>query len=241
MFQTVRHFYTEHLVPLWDLTRATNFMIRDHRMQELIAKEQEPITPFIDKVRQLYRDYDVSTILVIGGSGDYFDMADTVIAMDHYIPSDVTHRAKEIARRHRTQRRSEGRGGFGTIRHRIPIPESLDPRRISKDVHLKTYDIESIAFGTEKIDLSVVDQLVEKSQVRAIAHAILYAKRQYMNNQATLCEIVEKIMRDVAERGLDALTDEKFGDLAVFRRFEWTAALNLLWTLRVKPAEIHTS
>ncbi|KAB1986390.1 ATPase, partial [Haemophilus parainfluenzae] len=69
-------------------TSATNFMIRDRRMQALIAKDREPITPFIDKVRQLYLDYGISTVLVIGGSGDYFDAADTVIAMDEFRPRD---------------------------------------------------------------------------------------------------------------------------------------------------------
>jgi predicted ABC-class ATPase len=79
-------------------TAATNFMIRDRRMQQLIAKDKEPITPFIDKVRQLYTDYGVSTILVMGGSGDYFDVADTVIAMENFQPEDVTEKAKAIAK-----------------------------------------------------------------------------------------------------------------------------------------------
>ena len=78
-------------------TSATNFMIRDERMQELVTKEKEPITPFVDKVKQLHRDLGVSTILVMGGSGDYFDVADTVIMMDNYQPRCVTQRAKEIA------------------------------------------------------------------------------------------------------------------------------------------------
>jgi len=33
-------------------TSATNFMIRDSRMQQLVATEKEPITPFISKVRR---------------------------------------------------------------------------------------------------------------------------------------------------------------------------------------------
>ena len=71
-------------------TSATNFMIRDRRMQELVQKAHEPITPFIDKVRQLYQDQRVSTILVMGGSGDYFEAADTVIWMNNYRPFAVT-------------------------------------------------------------------------------------------------------------------------------------------------------
>ena len=72
-------------------------MVRDERMQELVTKDKEPITPFVDKVKKLYSDLGVSTILVMGGSGDYFDVADTVIMMDNYQPHYVTHQAKEIA------------------------------------------------------------------------------------------------------------------------------------------------
>jgi predicted ABC-class ATPase len=103
-------------------------MIRDRRMQELIAKDKEPITPFIDKVRQLYTDYGVSTILVMGGSGDYFDVADTVIAMENSQPYDVTEKAKAIALANRTERTPEGGEMFGQITSRIPLPESIDPR-----------------------------------------------------------------------------------------------------------------
>ncbi|NES82922.1 MAG: ABC-ATPase domain-containing protein, partial [Moorea sp. SIO2B7] len=88
-------------------TAATNFMIRDRRMQELIAKDKEPITPFIDKVQQLYTEYGVSTILVMGGSGDYFDVADTVIAMDNFQPQDVTEKAQLIAEKYFTERSAE--------------------------------------------------------------------------------------------------------------------------------------
>ena len=78
-------------------TSATNFMIRDSRMQELVVKEKEPITPFIDKVRQLYEEHQVSTVLVVGGCGDYFQVADTVLMMDEYRPKVATREAKAIA------------------------------------------------------------------------------------------------------------------------------------------------
>ena len=79
-------------------TCATNLMIRDARMQALVEKPGEPITPFIDRVRQLADERAVSSILVLGGSGDYFDVADTIIRMDSYIPYDVTAAAKAMAR-----------------------------------------------------------------------------------------------------------------------------------------------
>lgn len=107
-------------------TSATNFMIRDRRMQALIAKEQEPITPFIDKIRQLYDDYGVSTILVMGGSGDYFDVADTVIGLFDYQPQDLTEQAQVIAQDYQTNRAAEGGESFGALTSRIPIAKRLD-------------------------------------------------------------------------------------------------------------------
>ena len=78
-------------------TCATNFMIRDSLMQQLVAREKEPITPFIASVRAIFEDLGTSVVMVIGSAGDYFAVADTVLMMDHYRPIDVTTRAKEIA------------------------------------------------------------------------------------------------------------------------------------------------
>ncbi len=215
-------------------TAATNFMIRDRRMQQLIAKDKEPITPFIDKVRQLYTDYGVSTILVMGGSGDYFDVADTVIAMENFQPQDVTEKAKAIAQQHTTERTPEGGEQFGQITPRIPLAESIDPSRGQRDVKLKVRDVDGVVFGTEEIDLSAVEQIVERGQLRAIASAIVYAKEQYINERRTLPEILNCVMADIELQGLDILSNLPEGDLVLFRRFELAAALNRLRTLKVR-------
>jgi predicted ABC-class ATPase len=214
-------------------TAATNFMIRDRRMQQLIAKDKEPITPFIDKVRQLYAEYGVSTILVIGGSGDYFDVADTVIAMENYQPHDVTENAKAIAFATRTERIPEGGKQFGQITSRIPLPESIDPSRGQREVKLKVRDVDEVLFGTEEIDLSAVEQIVEAGQLRAIASAIVYAKEHYMDGRCTLPEILDRVIADIESEGLDTLSNLPEGDLVLFRRFELAAALNRLRTLKV--------
>jgi hypothetical protein len=70
-------------------------MIRDNVMKALI--EKEPITPFTDRVREL-SGKGVSTILVIGGSGEYLSVADKIYRMDNFVMEDITNRAKEIAK-----------------------------------------------------------------------------------------------------------------------------------------------
>ncbi len=217
-------------------TAATNFMIRDRRMQQLIAKEKEPITPFIDKVRQLNSDYGVSTILVMGGSGDYFDVADTVIAMENFQPQDVTSQAKVIAQENLNQRVSEGGQNFGEITPRIPSSESIDPSRGRRAVKLRVRDVDEVAFGTEVIDLAAVEQIVETGQLRAIASAIVYAKANYLDRKKTIPEILDIVIADISSQGLDILTEFPQGDLALFRRFELAAVLNRLPTLSVITA-----
>ncbi|MGV2828511.1 ABC-ATPase domain-containing protein [Myxosarcina sp. GI1(2024)] len=214
-------------------TSATNFTIRDRRMQALIAKDKEPITPFIDKVRQLYTDYGVSTILVMGGSGDYFEVADTVIAMENFLPYEVTERAKAIAKQYVTERQAEGGANFGKISPRIPLPDSIDASRGKKEVKLTVRDVDKIVFGTEDIDLSAVEQIVDTGQLKAIAQAIVYAKEKYLDNRLTLPEVLDRVIDDITKESLDTITNFSQGDLALFRRFELAAALNRLRSLKV--------
>ncbi len=215
-------------------TSATNFTIRDRRMQALIAKENEPITPFIDKVRQLYREYDVSTILVMGGSGDYFDVADRVIAMNNFLPADVTEQAKAIAAEYATARNSEGGREFGSISPRIPVANSINPSRGKREVKLTIRDVNTIGFGNETIDLSAVEQLVDSGQLQAIALAMVYAQENYLNQQQTLAAVLNQVMEDIQQSGLDVITNFPQGDLAWFRPWELAAALNRLRSLQVR-------
>jgi predicted ABC-class ATPase len=214
-------------------TSATNFMIRDHRMQALISKDREPITPFIDKVSQLYSDYGISTVLVMGGSGDYFDVADTVIAMDEFRPLDVTQRAKEIAEDYQTERNREGGTQFGKMTPRIIDPRSIDPSKGKRSVKLKARDVDQLQIGTEDIDLSAVEQLVESGQVRAIAEAMVYAQDRHMTLRTPLAEVIQNVIADVEADGLDCLSEWPMGDLVSFRGVELAAAINRLRTLQI--------
>lgn len=220
-------------------TAATNFMIRDRRMQALIAKEQEPITPYIDRARQLYEDYGVSTVLVLGGSGDYLDVADTVIAMDTYRPLEVTRKAREIAARFPTGRLSEAVGPIPRPA-RVPDPKTFHPGKGRKAVVVKAHGPHALQIGTRTIDLSAVAQLVETAQTRAIGLALVYAWERYMDGHRTLAEIWRLVEQDLRSHGLEVLcrTPYPTGDLAFFRGLEWAAALNRLRGMQVHPPSV---
>lgn len=214
---------------------ATNFMIRDARMQELVAKEKEPITPFIDKVRALYAERGVSSVLVIGGSGDYFEVADTVVMMDCYVPREVTGQAKAIAEKHRAERKAEGAGSsFGELTARRPDPRGIDARRGRREGSVKTRSRAEISFGEETIDLGCVSQIVCESQTRAIGAALLWARETgVIDGDRTVAEMLDAVEEAMETQGLDGIARGRPGNLAWFRRHELAAALNRMRSLSV--------
>lgn len=216
-------------------TSATNFMIRDRRMQALIAKEHEPITPYIDRVRELYTEHGVSTVCVIGGSGDYLDVADTVISMDAYRPYLVTDAAREVAREHPTGRVRETSAPFPRTGGRVYDGRSFSPAKGKKAVRIMARGKGTIVFGTTDIDCSAVEQIASESQTRAIADAIWYAV-QYMDGKRTAAEVADRVMQDVERSGLDVLSKRKRGDFAAFRSLELLQAINRMRTLRARQA-----
>jgi predicted ABC-class ATPase len=215
-------------------TSATNFMIRDRRMQELVQKAHEPITPFIDKVRQLYQDRGVSTLLVMGGSGDYFEAADTVIWMNNYRPFCVTSEARAIAEKFPLHRLPEGGEGFGEITPRQPKPDSFDPSLGRKEVRIDAKGQETLIYGEQVIDLAFLEQLVETGQTRAIGRIIHFYAAKVLEQGFDLKEGLEKALAEIEEKGLDELMPFKVGNLTAPRLFEIAGAVNRMRSLRIK-------
>ena len=109
-------------------TCAGNFMIRDSRMRSMIANE--PITPFIYRVNNIWNQLEISTLVVIGGSGDWFDVHDTVILLDNYVCKDMTKKAYSISKQFCTGRVTfNGRG----LVHQLPWPCPLHCRTLTRD------------------------------------------------------------------------------------------------------------
>ncbi|MBU8906854.1 ABC-ATPase domain-containing protein [Desertibacillus haloalkaliphilus] len=216
-------------------TSATNFMIRDARMQQLVATDKEPITPFIDRVRQLYDTRSVSSILVIGGSGEYFDVADHIIMMDEYQPVDVTARAKDISKSFTEKRESEPLGAFGEHSERIIQRQSLQASAGKKE-KFDSKGLTKIVYGRTDIDLSFVEQLISPSQTRAIAFIIRYLSKG-KNKHESLPKMLDDLYTQLEKDGLDMISPfagKHPGDLVLPRKVEVAAAINRLRTLQVQ-------
>lgn len=220
-------------------TSATNFMVRDARMQALVKKDDEPITPFVDRVRELYQKQGVSTILVMGGCGDYFEVSDTVIMMRNYLPADVSKDAHRLAETMTTKRCAEVASDFPMPCPRVPLPESFDASRGRRDVKIDAKSEDLILYGQETIDLRGLEQLIHISQTRAVGHAIFMASKKFMDGRSSLKTFIEAVVRLIEEKGLDVL-DPFFrpgihpGNFARPRAYEIAAAINRLRTVRMK-------
>jgi predicted ABC-class ATPase len=221
-------------------TAATNFMIRDARMRRLVPAPQEPITPYLDRVRPLYEDRGVSSVLVVGGAGDYLDVADTVIQMDSYRPVDVSARAREVAAELPLGTAApRDAGEWLPAEPRVPDPRSLDATRGRRGERVRSVRTRTIEFGSEEIEVSLLFQLVDSAQCRAIGDSLLALSRGLADGRRSVAELLDRLDGEIEREGLEAVCERTFGDRARPRRFEIAAALNRLRSLKLVSSSSH--
>ncbi len=206
-------------------TSATNFMIRDELMQRVIHREMEPITPFIDRIRELYECYDVSTVIVAGSSGAYFHIADTIVQMDKYIPKEITAIAKKEA---------ENFPALSGLEE--PMEEPIFERcpkqsrgfRGNDRIKMKTLGREAVQINRETIDFRYMEQLTDSEQVSSLGYCVCYAERHLFNGRMTVQDVVKKLIEKIEKDGLAGLCENRssVANLAMPRTQEIFACLN---------------
>ena len=184
-------------------TSATNLLIRDARMRTLVAAEREPITPLVDRVGALAADLGVSTVLVMGGSGDYLDVADRVLLMDSYVLHDATAQARDVAAAQ--PRQVTALAGFGEPTSRVPLPAPARTRR--GPVRTRAHGTTGLTLDREDVDVSDVAGIVDPGQAEAIAWALRALLEQRFDGTSTLRTCLSDLEALLDDEGLDALQD----------------------------------
>ena len=208
-------------------TSATNFMIRDERMRELVRKE--PISPFIDLVRPLRNSLNVSTVVVVGGVGDYIDVADYVLLMEDYTARDATERAQEV-RASFPARVPPGTGEARPPKDRKVRASSIDLRRGRRET-ARGRGLSTIELGRERVDLSYLEQLAESGQTEAIARIIGdFASK---NASRGVEEVVREALESIERSSLGSLGGFRGhpGEMSLPRAQEVAAAVNRIRSL----------
>lgn len=212
-----------HLFLLDEDTSATNFMVRDAFMQQVIQREKEPITPFLERAEDLYKKAGISTILVAGSSGAFFHIADTIIQMDNYVPKDITASVKKLCCQYPLP--SVSVTDFQLPHsHRImsrPAESSKRLRHNSRGNHsdsdatrperLKTRisGTDGFSLGRQEIDLRYTEQLIDAEQTAALGLLLKYAVEHLADGRRTLPEIVQFLWKNLSLHGLSFFTENQ--------------------------------
>ena len=206
-------------------TSATNFMVRDELMQQVICRDMEPITPFIERVRDLYQEYGISTVMVAGSSGAYFQIADQIIQMDKYVPREITELAKKAASDYPALKFPEEK----------PEQPSFD-RKVRKNpgirqkgrVKLKTMGCDAVMIGHETIDLRYVEQLVDSEQLNTLGQIVRFLEEEIFDGRKTLGQAIEQVENVLDKKGLAGVCEGNTvpGNLARPRIQEIYACMN---------------
>ncbi|MBS6395659.1 MAG: ABC-ATPase domain-containing protein [Clostridiales bacterium] len=228
-------------------TSATNFMLRDDFMQQVISRDKEPITPFLERARDLYEQAGISTILVAGSSGAFFFIADKIIQMDNYRPVDITEQVKVLCKEHtaprikapdfsipdfkrvypaaHTSRQSESGRREGQPGRRGNNRHGGDNRYEHKKI--KTYGRDSFSLDKETVDLRYIEQLADSEQTNALAHLLRYGLEQIIDGRKTVRQTVQMLSDTLDQKGWEPFCSSYVPcGLAKPRKQEISACLN---------------
>jgi len=206
-------------------TSATNFMVRDELMQQVIHRDMEPITPFIERMRDLYEIYGISTVLVAGSSGAYFDVADTVLQMDRYVPREITEHAKKAAAAYPALQLPKEKAGRPSFERRA----RKNPGIIHKGrIKIKTMGKDGVQLNHETVDLRYVEQLADYEQLTCLGYMLKHMEEDMLDGRRTVQEIVNALTREIEQRGFAAICEGNYisGNLALPRKQEIFACVN---------------
>lgn len=185
-------------------TSATNFMTRDELMQRVVHKEKEPITPYVDRIKELYDNWGISTILVAGSSGAYFEKADKIIQMDEYRTLDITEFAKIEANKYYKEIKTD------TVNHEITKPNfqrKIKPDREWKNerTKIRITETDTISVNKTPIDMRYVEQLIDSEQMQMLGLLLAYAQRNLFDGKKTLQEVVTILVDMIEVKGMESL------------------------------------
>ncbi|MCI9020932.1 MAG: ABC-ATPase domain-containing protein [Eubacterium sp.] len=209
-------------------TSATNFMIRDELMARVVHQDMEPITPFIDRVEELFADYGISTILVAGSCGSYFRKADHVIQMMQYEPSEITQLARQEAERFfaASPDRPQIPSAQKPVFHRVFAPDCKAAR--NDRMKIKGMGRDGVVLDHDLIELRYVEQLVDSEQTMALGYLVKYARQKLFDGKKDMRQVAGMLEQLLEEKGFQAVCGGRYlpCSMAVPRVQEIYACLN---------------
>ena len=205
-------------------TSATNFMVRDALMHKVIHKGEEPIIPFIGRMRQLYEEMGISTILVAGSSGAFFNVSDSILQMKEYNPVNITEAAKEAAKNYPDVSDEKDIPNLGKDL-RIPCPNKEVTQ--SRKVKVRGSGTDSVSINHESVELRFVEQVIDNEQTNLLGGLLRTLEEECFNGKKTLEESVNELFNRLKNEGFAvSCRGEIPGNFAMVRKQELWAMVN---------------
>ena len=220
-------------------TCATNFLLRDELIQQVLDSEKEPIQPLYSTVRSMYQQQNVSMIFVVGGLGAFLQKADTCLLMDNYQCKDITQRVRKKL------------GGIindnnsfsDSVSERYLAKDNFNPeyinQRLNKIIPKRIKDLRNaprqLEYGMDLINLEALPQVVESPQVLSIGYCLLMLRKAIHEQEEirTINAWVQWLIEEIEQQGLTVLQAEYPGTLSLPRKYEITAAINRMRSLTI--------
>lgn len=200
-------------------TSATNFMVRDELMQTVIARDKEPITPFLERARDMYETSGISTILVAGSSGAFFYIADNILQMDNYRAVDITEKVKKLCGTKPAPRiRASGYAApeynrvlpkhIKTAAKRERVQDNRSPEgRRHEHMKVKAYGKESFSLDKSSVNVRYIEQLADSEQTLTLAYLLRDIIEKRLDGKKTVQDIVRETMKQLDGEGFSMLSD----------------------------------
>lgn len=196
-------------------TSATNFMVRDVFMQEVIAREKEPITPFLERAEDLYKKAGISTILVAGSSGAFFHIADTIIQMDSYHPVDISEKVMALCGKYPLNPVKAPEFRFPES-HRIMQKQTPSIRSHGRNagrpeqLKIKVHGKDGFLIGKQDVDLRYIEQLIDTEQTAALGLLLKYTIEKLADGTRMIDDIVKYLADQLKHKGLSFLSEGSY-------------------------------
>jgi predicted ABC-class ATPase len=218
-------------------TSASNFMVRDELMQRVVYWDKEPITPFIERVSELYEKMGISSVIVAGSSGAFFHVADVIVQMDNYRAKDVTVLAKREAEAFPlpqtqalpfavpdfAQRRPRTAGGGGGWRGGRGGKSKARAR-----------GTDNVSVNHEDVEVKYLEQLIDPEQAVTLAQLLATAETTMFDGRRTMREVVDALYDTLWEKGIGSASDEyRRADMAMPRKQEIFGCFNRCRSLNI--------
>lgn len=199
-------------------TSVVNFLYRDKNLKNYLEGIEYSV-PFIEKMKKIYANYNISSIIVTSSIESFVNCANTVILMKNYELIDISN---NIVKKEYSNTKDND---FSITRRKVNVEKTLEDFQ-GKKYKFKTCGTNFISFGKEEIQINSNNYIIDNGQLNFIGEVIKKIFSREELHEKTLREILETYERRFENEGIEEVLDTKNGMLTFARKYEIALVIN---------------